>query len=113
MEGTGNVESTSVGCPALDAVLVERLGRARRGIVHARVDAELAQLAVDVGDLAVAQIVAVFLEGDAEDADAGALHRDVGVDEQLHELLGDERPCVARCTRVRHAAATGRPEPRP
>ena len=30
----------------LDAVLAERLGRARRGIVHARVDAELAQLAM-------------------------------------------------------------------
>ena len=41
-----------------------------------RVDAELTQLGQDVGHLAVAQVVAVFLERQPEDADARALHRE-------------------------------------
>ncbi len=40
------------------------------------VDAERAQLGQDVGHLAVAQIVAVFLERQTEHADARALHRE-------------------------------------
>ncbi len=46
-----------------------------------------AQLGQDIGHLAVPEVVAVLLEGEPEDADARALHRDVRVDEQLHEAL--------------------------
>ena len=78
----------------LHAVLADRLRGLDHGVVDHRLDAELPELADDVRDLAVADVAAVLLEGQAEDADARALHRHVRVDEQLDELLGDERPHV-------------------
>ena len=55
---------------------------------------KLSQLAQDVRHLAVADVVAVFLEGQAQDADAGALDGDVGLDEELDEPLRDVRAHV-------------------
>ena len=89
----GDDEGVELGelapCHEVEAVLVMRLRRARDGIVDERLDTELRELPDDVGHLAVANVGHVLLERDAEHADAGASHRDVGMDEQLHEPLSD------------------------
>ncbi len=53
-----------------------------------RLDTELAELAQDVRHLAVADVVDVLLEREAENANARASHRDVRVDEQLPSTAG-------------------------
>jgi len=75
------------------AVLVLRFGRVAAAVVDERVDAELAQLREDVGHLAVAQVVAVFLERQAQDTDARPLHLEALPDQHLR--IGPRRRIIA------------------
>jgi len=57
--------------------------------VYRHVAAEGLQFLDQIGDLGVAQVGAVFLEGEAEDDDFGAFHRTAVVDHAFHGLLRD------------------------
>jgi len=59
-------------------------------VVHQRFQAELVQFTDNIGHAAVAQVGHVFLEGQAKNADAGAVDRLFRRDQHLDELLGDE-----------------------
>src|SRR5215831_12832358 len=76
------------------AVLVLGLRRVAAAVVDQRLDPELAQLGEDIGHLAVAQIVAVFLERQPQHADAGALHLEALTDQHLDQPLRHVRPDV-------------------
>src|SRR6266705_1711580 len=56
-----------------EVVLVAGFARIGYRVVHENLDAEVMQLANDVDHLRVADVGAVFLEGEAEHVDAGAL----------------------------------------
>src|SRR6185369_10492342 len=74
----------------LHAVFVPGFLRVGLGVVHAGLDAVVGELVNDVDDLAVAQVGAVFLEGEAEDVDPRALDVAARGDHLLDRLLGDE-----------------------
>src|SRR6266478_290513 len=71
----------------LDAVFALRFGRVRERIGNQCPDAEFAQARDDIWDAAVAQIGYILLEGDADNADLGALHGPLRRDQQLDETL--------------------------
>ena len=79
----------------LDAVADDAVGVAERGdmrVVEADVGAALGEAGDDVGGGRVAVVLDVGLEGDADDADRGALERPAAVVERL----GDEIDHVPR-----------------
>ena len=78
----------------LHPVLVEGLGRHGERVVHHRLDAELAELAQDVGHLAVADIVAVLLEVRPRTPTRAPFTVMSASMSSLTTLLGDVRPHV-------------------
>ena len=72
-----------------DAVFVLGLGRFGHRVVHDHVAAVALQFADHVDHLAVAQIGAVFLEGEAQHDDVGALDVVAALDHLLDGLFGD------------------------
>src|SRR6266704_1212194 len=75
-----------------EVVLVAGFARIGYRVVRENLDAEVTQLANDIDHLRVADVGAVFLEGEAEHVDAGALDVAAGVDHLLHRLARDVRP---------------------
>jgi hypothetical protein len=85
-----------------DAVVVAGLGLCHRGkavfvlgfgglgprVVHVYVYVVLAQLADDVDHLGVAQVGAVFLEGEAHDKHLGTFYMDASFHQGFHQLAG-------------------------
>src|SRR5690606_34255310 len=72
-----------------DAVFVHGLGRIDPGVVDVYIDIVFAQLAHNVDHTRVAQVGAVFLEGQAHDQYPGALHLDAALGHGLDQLRHD------------------------
>ena len=74
----------------MNAVFVQTFLRIGQWVMNNRRDAKSAQLMIDVGGAAVAQIGHILFERHAQDGHPRIFNRLVGGDQHLDQLLGDE-----------------------